>query len=156
MLIVSARLKGRRRQAELIALDVARWARARDDVEVVALVGSYARGAERMASDVDLVIVTPHFARLAADASWFEQLRPGSTLIRAMAWGPLLERRYRLRGGLHVELGLVSPTWAALPLDPGRRRVLSDGHTVLYDAHGLFSRASEALAAEEADKIMRI
>ena len=112
-------------------------------MEAVFLVGSYARGEAGMASDVDLVIVTAHVDQLAEDASWFAQLRPGSTLIRARAWGPLLERRYRLRNGLQVDLGLVAPAWAALPLDRGTRRVLSDGHTVLYDPHGLLSGASD-------------
>jgi hypothetical protein len=136
---VSARFKGRRRQAELLTADLAGWAQGRDDVDAVVLVGSYARGAARLASDVDLVILSPRPARLADDASWFAQLRPGSTLIRAQAWGPLLERRYRLRNGLHVELGLASPTWAASPLDPGTRRVLGDGHVVLHDPHGLLA-----------------
>lgn len=57
-----------------------------------------------MASDVHLVILTPNFARLAAHPNWFLQLRPGSQLIRAMAWEPLLERRYRMRSGLQVDV----------------------------------------------------
>jgi hypothetical protein len=39
------------------------------------------------------------------------QLRPGSQLIHAMAWGPLLERRYRMRSGLQVDVGLVPRVW---------------------------------------------
>jgi hypothetical protein len=109
------------------------------------LVGSFARGRVGMASDVDLVILTPHFAQLAENPSWFLQLRPDSQLIRAVAWGRLLERRYRMRSGLQVEVGLASPAWAELPPDPGTRRVLTDGHTVLFGARGLLSRAGAAL-----------
>jgi len=64
-----------------------------------------------MASDVDLVILTPNFAQLAAHPNWFLQLRPGSQLIHAMAWGRLLERRYRMRSGLQVDVGLVPRVW---------------------------------------------
>jgi hypothetical protein len=39
-----------------------------------------------MASDVELVILTPNFAQLAANPNWFLHLRPGSQLIRATAW----------------------------------------------------------------------
>ncbi|PPK98692.1 nucleotidyltransferase-like protein [Kineococcus xinjiangensis] len=144
---MSARLKGRYRQVERLLADVVAWARDRGDVEAVALVGSYARGRAGMASDVDLTVLTPAFAELAADGEWFERLRPGSRLIRSAAWGPLLERRYRLRSGLQVEVGLVSSSWAQLPLDPGTRRVLGDGHRVLHDPRGLLARAGEALTA---------
>jgi len=142
---MSARLKGRRLQVERLTRDITRWAQSRDDVEAVVLVGSFVRGRVGMASDVDLVILTPHFAQLAENPSWFLQLRPDSQLIRAMAWGRLLERRYRMRSGLQVEVGLASPAWAELPLDPGTRRVLTNGHTVLFDARGLLSRAGAAL-----------
>ena len=136
-----ARLEGRHREAGRVLADVARWARTREDVEAVALVGSYARGRARMASDVDLVVLTPACARLAADTSWFLRLRPGSRLVRAATWGPLLERRFRLRSGLLVEVGLVAPSWADLPLDAGTRRVLGDGHRVLHDPRGTLARA---------------
>ena len=54
---MSARLKGRRRAVNALLVDVERWAAEHDDVKAVALVGSYARGAERMASDFDLMIL---------------------------------------------------------------------------------------------------
>lgn len=142
---VSARLKGRHREVERLLTDVTGWAHGRDDVDAVALVGSYAHGRARMASDVDLVVLTPAFAHLAADTGWFLGLRPKSRLVRVSTWGPLLERRFRLRSGLLVELGLASPAWAHLPLDPGTRRVLHDGHRVLHDPAGLLARAGRTL-----------
>ena len=82
---VTARMKGRDRQAQRLILDVTDWARREDDVGAVALVGSYARNSARMASDVDLVIVSAHFEQLAEDLSWFARLRPSSKLIRSQA-----------------------------------------------------------------------
>lgn len=142
---VTARLKGRRREVARLLVDIGGWAALRPDVEGVALVGSHARGAERMASDVDLAVLTPRFADLAADPDWFPALRPGARLVRTATWGPLVERRYRLRSGLLVEVGLAHPDWAAVPLDPGTARVLGDGHRILHDPDGLLARAAAAL-----------
>jgi uncharacterized protein len=126
--------------------DITCWAQGRSDIEAVVLVGSYARGRAGMASDLDIVILTRAFAELADDPTWFLQVRPGSKLIRCQRWGPLLELRYRLRSGLQVEFGLVSPSWAALPLDSGTRRVLSDGHRTLYDRGDVIAQTQTALA----------
>lgn len=142
---MSARLKGRHREVNRLLGVITGWARSRADVNAVALVGSYARGTAGMASDVDLVVLTPAFAQLAADPGWFRPLRPGSRLIRSAAWGALLERRYRTPSGLHVEVGLASPAWAELPLDAGTHRVLRDGHRILYEQDGLLTHARRSL-----------
>lgn len=94
---MGARFKGRDRQVRRVIVDVTEWAQRDGVVKAVALVGSYARDAARMASDVDFVIVSAHFDQLAEDLSWFARLQPGSKLIRSQSWGPLLERRFRLR-----------------------------------------------------------
>ena len=120
------------------------WARTQPDVRGVALVGSRARGRARLGSDVDLVVVTEDPAARAADTAWFTDRAPRSRLIRSRAWGPLLERRFRLASGLHVEVGLVAPAWAAVPLDDGTRRVLTGGCRVLDDPQGLLAAAVQA------------
>jgi predicted nucleotidyltransferase len=61
---MTPRLKGRRRAAHQIIGEVAAWAEREDRVRAVALVGSYARRAERMASDVDLVVLSDAPERL--------------------------------------------------------------------------------------------
>ncbi len=70
---------------------------------------------------------------------------PRARLIRDQLWGPLRERRVRLRSGLQVELGVVTPAWAALPLNPGTARVLGDGCRILHDPEGLLGEALAAL-----------
>ena len=48
--------------------------------------------------------------------------------------GPLTERRLLLKGGLEVEVGIAEPSWAATdPVDPGTRRVVTDGLRILHD-----------------------
>ena len=140
---MSARTKGRVREAARAIEVVVSWARAQPDVRGVALVGSYASGRPRLGSDVDLVVLTDDPEARAADTAWFTGRTPRSRLIRSQAWGPLLERRFRLTSGLHVEVGLVAPSWAAVPLDDGTRRVLAGGCRVLEDPHGLLVAAKE-------------
>jgi hypothetical protein len=123
--------------------DIRDWAAEDERVRAVALVGSYARSAERMGSDVDIVILTDEPDGLA-DAGWFQVLRPGARLIRSMEWGPVRERRMRLRSGLHVELGFAPLSWAHVPLDGGTRRVLHDGCRIIYDT-GVLEPAIAAL-----------
>jgi hypothetical protein len=143
---VTARLKGRRRAAHAVVNDVGSWAVRDESVRAVALVGSYARCGERMGSDVDIMILTDEPDRLA-DAGWFQELRPSARLIRSMEWGPFRERRMRLRSGLHVELNFAPLSWAAVPLDVGTRRVLGDGHRIIYDT-GVLEPAVAALSLE--------
>jgi predicted nucleotidyltransferase len=140
---MTARLKGRRRAAARVVSEVREWARGDDRVRAAALVGSYARGTERMASDVDLVILADDPDPLT-NASWFVALHPGARLVRSQRWGPIQERRYRLRSGLLVEFGFASVDWATMPLEAGTRRVLEDGHSILFD-DGILTAASEAI-----------
>ncbi len=49
------------------------WASAQPDVQAIALVGSYARGAARVDSDVDLVILTDQPQKYLEEITWLEQ-----------------------------------------------------------------------------------
>jgi hypothetical protein len=139
---MTARLKGRRLRAESVCSDLTDWARLRTGVQGLALVGSYAYDKPTMASDVDLVLVTPD---LRPHLDWAAVLDRRPRLIRSRQWGPLTEQRVRLSSGLVVELGIVTAEWLAIPLDPGTARVLGDGCRVLYDPEHLFREALSAL-----------
>ncbi len=65
------------------------------------------------------------------------ELERGVRWIGSRRWGPVEERRYRLRSGFHVELNYATADWAAIPLDPGTAAVLSDGSRILFDGCGL-------------------
>ena len=143
--VVTARMRGRRRQAEAVIGSVTGWAATQPDVEALALVGSYAYDRPTMASDVDLVLLVTDVDRHTSGIAWIRDVDPRAALIRTQRWGPLTERRVRLRSGLQVELGVTDPTWAAVPLDAGTARVLSDGCQVLYDPGHVLGRAIDAL-----------
>ncbi|WP_327231862.1 nucleotidyltransferase domain-containing protein [Streptomyces murinus] len=128
-----------------------RWAATREDIVGLLLVGSYARGAARPDSDVDVVLLTADPAPYLTDTAepdtaesdiadsggtwtgWAGELGLGR-LVRTRVWGPLTERRYTLVPGLEVEFGIGGPRWARTdPVDPGTRRVVAEGARTLYD-----------------------
>ncbi|MGC9669143.1 nucleotidyltransferase domain-containing protein [Planosporangium sp. 12N6] len=122
------------RAAEMagVAERVTRWATQRPDVVGLLLVGSYARGATRPDSDVDLVLLTTDTDRYA-DNAWTGDVGIGE-LTRVQSWGAVTERRFVTVSGLEVEINIGSPDWACLdPVDPGTRKVVSDGARPLYD-----------------------
>lgn len=116
---------------------VKRWSEETAHVEVLLVVGSHARGTQRPDSDLDLVLVTTEKAELIVDPSF-----PGTfgKVLRRQTecYGACTSVRVWYEGGLEVEFGLVEPTWLALPLDEGTRRVLEDGHRVLVDKKRFF------------------
>jgi predicted nucleotidyltransferase len=123
----------------------AAWADARDDVAAVALVGSWARGAERPDSDLDLVVLTDDPAGYLERDDWVEELQPGAELVATRDWGTIVERRIRLPSGLEVEVGIGRPSWAdTSPVDPGTRRVVRDGMQALYDPRGMLAALIDA------------
>lgn len=138
-------MKGRRREVAGVIAEVTRWAQGDEGIDGLVLVGSYARGDERMASDVDLVLLTPDPSFYADDLAWFQTVRKRSRLIRVMNWGPVQERRFRLPSGLHVEIGVAPTNWTDIPLDQGTQRVLGEGHRVLHDPRGVLQLASESV-----------
>jgi uncharacterized protein len=127
---------------------VTAWARQRPDIRGLALVGSWARGAARPDSDLDLVVLTTHPDRYLAGDDWTAAL--GATrVLRTQAWGPLVERRLLLDGGLELEVGVTQPVWAATdPVDAGTRRVVTDGMRILHDPDGRLAALANAVAGQ--------
>lgn len=138
---MTARLKGRRRQASTVIESVTQWATEQQDVAGLVLVGSYAAQRASMASDVDLVLLTTDVQRHLRGVDWIKSVDRRAAVIRTQTWGPVTERRVRLCSGLHVELGIAPPSWVALPLDAGTAKVLQGGCRVLYDPDDLLADA---------------
>ena len=108
----------------------------------LALVGSWAYGAPDMDSDVDVVLLTDVPSYYIEHDDWLNELG-GGRLVRTRPWGAITERRFRLPGGLEVEFGVGTPTWATVEgLDDGTRKVVSDGMRILYDPEHLLARVA--------------
>jgi hypothetical protein len=141
---MTARLKGRRQEVEGLLRRLAVWASGRADVRALALVGSYAYGRPRMGSDVDLVLLTDDVPAYVERTGWTAAFG-GARLVRTRRWGAVTERRLRLRSGLHVEVGVTGPGWASVaPVEPGTRRVVTDGLRILHDPGGLLGALAHA------------
>jgi predicted nucleotidyltransferase len=136
----------RRDEMREVAERVTRWAASRSDVVGVLLVGSFARGAVRPDSDVDLLVVTTEASRYADDDLWLRELALGE-VVRVRAWGPVTKWRQVTASGLEGEVNIGSPDWARTdPVDAGTRRVVSDGARILYDPAGILAALVRACA----------
>lgn len=113
------------------------WTTSQDNIEAVALVGSYARGTARPDSDIDLVIITNDPKLLLENVLWlknFGQIKE----IKNEDWGLIQSKRVFYKNGPEVEFGITTPKWAKIdPVDPGTKQVVSNGVKILYDKNGI-------------------
>jgi hypothetical protein len=133
-------------QVRVILAEVTRWAAERGDICAVALVGSWARGAARPDSDIDLVLLTPDPLRFRRDYGWITEIdwvRIGASVAYwgDADYGPVWSRHLHLTDNTEIELGFSPPSWASVdPLDAGTRQVIRDGCRILYDPLGLLDQ----------------
>jgi mutator protein MutT len=129
----------RREVAEVLDATI-RWAAGQPEVLGVAVVGSWARDAARMTSDVDLVVLTDTPEKYLRSDDWLADFGADS-VVRRQQWGPhLSEVRFARPSGLEVEMGITARAWASIdPVDEGTRRVVTDGLRVLYDPEDIFA-----------------
>ena len=119
--------------------EFAGWAYAQPDIQAVALVGSYARNAATETSDIDLVIIASQPETYLQDVAWtrrFGQVRRQ----QVEDYGKVTSIRVWYTDGREVEYGITDEGWAALPLDEGTHRVISDGMRVLFEREPILSR----------------
>ena len=124
---------------DLALAAVTAWAREREDVRGLVLVGSLARTdapADEW-SDVDVIAFVDDPALYLDDAGWLEELgRPVLTFVEDTIRPGLYERRVVLEGGVDVDVVLV-PAAEAIGLLPDATVVLGRGHLLLHDELGL-------------------
>ena len=112
------------------------WASVQSDMHAVALVGSYARNAATSTSDIDLVVITNCPDNYLRDLGWTRQF--GQVRRQQIEdYGKLISVRVWYADGREVEYGIADESWAAVPLDAGTRRVISDGIRVLFEREPL-------------------
>jgi predicted nucleotidyltransferase len=114
------------------------WVAAQPAIRAVALVGSHARGAALATSDVDLVLLVQQPQQYLEHRDWTERFG-AVRQQRVEPYGKVTSLRVWYAGGLEVEYGLTDTRWAALPLDAGTERVISDGLQVILEHEPLLS-----------------
>lgn len=118
--------------------DFMRWARARTDIQALALVGSFAKDTATETSDVDLVIIADDPRKYLTNPVWTEAF--GSVITHQVEdYGMLTSLRVWYKSGLEIEYGFTTPAWAQSPLDEGTRQVIEDGMRVLFERVPLLS-----------------
>jgi predicted nucleotidyltransferase len=122
------------------------WAKEQSDIEGAALIGSYARGTAIENSDVDLMILTSNTSRYLNNKEWLSVF---GEIGRSQneTWGVVETVRAFYRTGLEIEYNFAAPSWAALPVDSGTRRVVNDGIKVVFDPKRKFDALKKALSA---------
>ena len=108
------------------------WIGKQQRIEGVALVGSRARDAATEHSDVDLIILTSEREEYFQGLKWLSQFGEVQWCQRE-TWGAVETIRAVYNNGLEVEYNFALPSWADVPLDPGTRRVVSEGFRILFD-----------------------
>ena len=143
-------------QLEHVLAPVAAWARSRADVFGLALVGSWARGAGRPDSDIDLVLLVSDPQAFRHGDGWLADI--GWSTQRVVDWhdveyGTAWSRHVRLEPPCEIEFTFCARSWArTCPVDLGTFEVVSGGCGVLLDKKGLFERL---LAATRDDRHAR-
>jgi predicted nucleotidyltransferase len=115
-----------------------RWAATEDGIQAVALTGSHARQSATEVSDVDLIIVVslPNvYLKYRQWTSLFGNVVREQTEL----YGKCTSLRVWYDEDIEVEYGFVDESWAALPVDAGTRKIVSDGMKVMFERRPLLS-----------------
>jgi len=126
------------------------WAKSREDIRGLALVGSHARNKARLDSDIDLVFLTknPGDFRNISSLTTIDWSLAG---VQPATWtdeeyGLVWSRRMWLKPEHEIEFAFAPLSWADVsPIDSGTHQVVSDGCRVLYDPDGLLKRLRAAI-----------
>jgi len=126
-------------RVERFLVQFGRWASEQSRIQGVALVGSHARGTATERSDVDLVVLADQPGLYLRDRAWTQAF--GAVIHEQVEnYGNVTSLRVHYEDQLEVEFGLTDETWAAVPLDPDTRGVLSGGMKVLFERWPLLTR----------------
>jgi predicted nucleotidyltransferase len=108
------------------------WISTQNDVQAVALVGSYARKKAKETSDLDIIIIAQDPKRLIKNNTWIE-LFGIVTYWQIEEYGPLTSIRVWYSDNREIEYGITDENWARMPLDNGTNRVISEGIIILFE-----------------------
>ena len=145
---------------ESVCRAIALWAQRKTNINGLALVGSWARDAAQVNSDIDLVVLATDPQNFRCITEWLEEIAWPAPITKwaDVSYGPLWSRHCELEDHTRVELGFCSREWASCyPIDPGTARVIRDGCRVLYDPLCLFEQlcmhvAQQCAAADTAKR----
>lgn len=126
-------------------IPIIQWAYTDSNIQSIGLCGSYARGHARDDSDIDLVILCKDATLLINNLDWINKF--GTPLSHGVEhYGIATSIRVFYHDSYELEYTIVPESWADIPLDPGTKQVLADGHKILVDKTGLLKNAMSQLS----------
>ena len=123
------------------------WASEQPAITAVALVGSCARGTATDDSDIDLIILSSTCAPYLENHAWLSLFGDVQRSINEQ-WGRVETVRAMYKTGIEIEYNFAHPSWAAVPIDPGTRRVVEGGFRILYDPQNQFDALQKTLSED--------
>jgi uncharacterized protein len=142
-------------KVKIVLKEVTRWASHRTDIAAMALVGSWAREAARVDSDIDLMFLTDSPSLFRLDKKWIDEIQWAIIGGEIDDWqdqdyGVVWSRHVYLDDGTEIEFSFGSPSWASVDLiDPGTFRVVSDGCQILYDPKDLLGKLIDKIRSTQ-------
>jgi uncharacterized protein len=131
-------------QLDPILAPIATWARSRSDILGLALAGSWARGAARAGSDIDLILLVSESRTFRRNDLWPAEIHWAERHVAGWHdadYGMVWSRHIQLEPPCEIEFTFCAPSWAATdPVDAGTVNVVSQGCRVLLDKAALFEK----------------
>jgi uncharacterized protein len=127
---------------------IAAWVGGRSDLRGLALVSSWALGAARPDSDLDLLILAARPDDYSVATTWLDRL----LVPEGVGVDSFVLRDYgrvwschKLRPHTDLELSFCDVGWTATePIDPGTRSVVENGFRIILDKDAHFRRLVDA------------
>src|SRR5258706_8345171 len=121
------------------------WVKTEENILGVALVGSHARKDAKEYSDIDLMIIATDPQYYLNNNSWinrFGQVKENG--IKDEDLGLVKTKRVFYENGIEVEFNFASKEWTKTnPIDPGTKKVMSNGNKILIDKKGLLKNLNK-------------
>jgi predicted nucleotidyltransferase len=128
---------------------ITEWAANQLDIQGVLLVGSYAQGTANSGSDIDLQFITSDISKWFVNFNWVEEIGKAKKIFTE-DWGAVKTVRVFFEAGPEVEFNFAELTWASInPVDPGTKRVISDGAKILYDPNLILKTLIDVIDAQQ-------
>jgi uncharacterized protein len=130
---------------------VANWAIERDDIRAMAMVGSWARGNPRPASDLDLLLLSDLALDYRRRRTWLTEIdfqKAGFRLrsSEGAVYGVVWSQHVHLLPAAEVELTFARCSWASTdPVDTGTHAVVRDAFQIIFDRDGILAKLVDAV-----------
>ena len=116
--------------------EVKLWLQKQPDILAALLIGSYARGEERLNSDIDFILVVEDVEKWLQKNTWVKIFGPVLSMTLE-EYEQVRAIRVYYQDSLELEFGFVTPSWLEKPYADSTKKAMDSGLKVLFDHKGL-------------------